>query len=435
MASEEGTAQPAVRRATALPQVSGPAAANPALAPRTPAAGRAGAEPGASEPGPGAPTAEPGASAPEPAASTAGEPAAGEPTAGETARTGTTGRARTVGSTPVTPEPGPGAATAQPDGGTAAASGAGGAAEPPAVTTAAGDPPSPRPNKPLLAAAAIGGSLLIGVPLLFMGMSDDDTRTRPTAASVSSDVLPHDSGRSGSTPGSYVPASPSATPSPTTGPRKESTGPSPSTRAAADTGPAPASGTRKEAAEKPAKAAPSPTAAARRAAVRAGGALPTSARFSTVTGILIKNRMTGLCVDVPNYGKGKLNGSVEQFTCDGTSRDNQLWDLVVNQKGAGPGGADLFTVRNGKDNYCLDLPDYGAKPARTAVYEWHCNPGSGDNQMWYLDKRADGAFWIRNHKSAGLCLDVAGLGGSGGRGANLTVYGCSAQDDHLWSFA
>ncbi|MEV8225999.1 RICIN domain-containing protein [Streptomyces sp. NPDC079167] len=406
MAREEGSTHPAVRRATALPQVSG-TAAGPALTPRTPAAGRpAGEEPG------GAAEGRTEAAAPVPATVAEPETGAGPAAAGVTAAS----------------------PSAEPDHTTAVAAGAGGRTEPPAATSAAGEPPSPRPNKPLLAAAAIGGSLLIGVPLLFMGLSDDDTRTRPAAASVSSDVMPLDEGQTGRTAGSYAPASPSATPSPS-GTAKESAGPSPSARVTQDSGKATTSGTRKQTEAKTAKKPEPSKAAVRRAAVRAGGALPTSARFSTVTGVLIKNRMTGLCADVPDFGKGKLNGKVEQFTCDGSSRDNQLWDLVVNQKGAGPDGADLFTIRNAKDNYCLDLPDYGARPSRTGVYEWHCNPGAGDNQMWFLDKRAGGSFWIRNHKSSSLCLDVSGLGGSGGRGAHLTVFTCSAQDDHAWSFA
>ncbi|MFJ6853761.1 RICIN domain-containing protein [Streptomyces sp. NPDC091271] len=412
MAREEGSTQPAVRRATALPQVSG-TAVGPGLTPRTPAAGRpAGEEPGGE--------AEGGARAvgTAPAPATVSEPETGS---------GPSATATTAGATTATP-------SAEPDHTAAVAPGSGGMTEPPAATAAAGEPPSPRPNKPLLAAAAIGGSLLIGVPLLFMGMSDDDTRTRPAAASVSSDVMPLDKGQTGRTAGSYVPASPSATPSPTGTPKKPA-GPSPSAPVTQDSGKGTTSGARKQTeAKSTGKPAPS-KAAVRRAAVRAGGALPTAAQFSTVTGVLIKNRMTGLCADVPNYGKGKLNGKVEQFTCDGSSRDNQLWDLVVNQKGAGPGGADLFTVRNAKDDYCLDLPDYGSRPSRTGVFEWHCNPGAGDNQMWFLDKRADGSFWIRNHKSSSLCLDVSGLGGSGGRGAHLTVFTCSAQDDHAWSFA
>ncbi|GAB3674547.1 RICIN domain-containing protein [Streptomyces sparsus] len=316
-----------------------------------------------------------------------------------------------------------------------AAAGADGMTGPPSATAAAGEPPSLRPNKPLLAAAAIGGSLLIGVPLLLMGMTGEETRTRPTAASASSDVLPLDKVQAGRTPGSYVSASPSATPSPKATTKAPVVPPPPAARDSADADKASAGSTPKQPEAKTAKKSPPSKAVARRAPVRAGGALPTSANFSTATGVLIKNRVTGLCVDIPNYGKGKINGSVEQFTCNGTNGDNQLWDLVVNQKGAGPGGADLFTIRNSKDDYCADLPDFGGKPVHTRVYEYHCRPGSGDNQMWYLDKRANGAFWIRNHASKGLCLDVQGEDGAGGRGAKLMLFTCSDGDDHLWSFA
>jgi hypothetical protein len=143
--------------------------------------------------------------------------------------------------------------------------------------------------------------------------------------------------------------------------------------------------------------------------------------------------MTGLCVDIPEFGKGKVDGPVAQFSCR-RSGDNQLWDLVVNQKGAGPHGADLFTIRNSMDSYCLDLPDYG--PAnKAAVTEYHCRPGRGDNQMWYLEKKANNQFWIRNHISRGQCLNVSGAKGSGGNAARLTIAPCDIKDDHLWSLS
>jgi hypothetical protein len=87
---------------------------------------------------------------------------------------------------------------------------------------------------------------------------------------------------------------------------------------------------------------------------------PAGPRFATVTRLLLKNLMTGLCADIPGHGDGDLQGPVQQFTCNGSSRDNQQWDLVVNDKGGGPGGADLFTIRNTKDDHCVDLPGNGA---------------------------------------------------------------------------
>jgi hypothetical protein len=204
------------------------------------------------------------------------------------------------------------------------------------------------------------------------------------------------------------------TPSPSASPSR--TSPSPSRRPA------------REPAAAPRRESPTVKAGKRRATSR----FPTGPNFSTTTGVLIRNVMTGLCVDVP--GKGKEDGPVEQYNCDGSANDNQRWDLVVNQKGAGPKGADLFTVRNSKDGYCLDLFGYRAPALESRVKEWFCKPGSGENQMWYLDRKASGQFWIRNHKS-GLCLDVAGGTGSGGPGSHLTTYRCSMKEDHLWSFA
>lgn len=106
---------------------------------------------------------------------------------------------------------------------------------------------------------------------------------------------------------------------------------------------------------------------------------------------------------------------------------------MVGQKCGGPDGADLFTIRNTKDGYCLDLSGYSSLD-HGDVTEWHCAPGPGDNQMWYLEKKSSGKYWIRNFSGNGhQCLDVTGLNGSGSQDANLTIYPCSLQDDHLWS--
>ncbi|MCO5994334.1 RICIN domain-containing protein [Actinoallomurus rhizosphaericola] len=294
-------------------------------------------------------------------------------------------------------------------------------AAPNGATAADGDEmPPDRPRKPVLAAVAIGGVVLLAIPILLVGRGSHDGRRERTTAAADRVMT----GDGQAAPGAYVPASPTPTASPSASPS--------------------ASATPKKGAAKAGKSAAKAAAGAAGAhdgkgggggkvsAAGSGGRGPTGPKFSTTTRLLIKNTMTGLCADVPGYGKGTNDGPINQFTCS-RSGDNQLWDLVVNMKGAGPHGADLFTIRNSTDNLCFDVPGYGADGPRTFVSEHYCLPGKGDNQMWYLQKRYSRHFWIRNYAS-GLCLDVAGYYGSGGKDARLTLFPCDPKDDHVWSF-
>ncbi|WP_167359222.1 RICIN domain-containing protein, partial [Streptomyces bungoensis] len=149
------------------------------------------------------------------------------------------------------------------------------------------------------------------------------------------------------------------------------------------------------------------------------------------TNVLLLNPTTKKCADLPGYDKGTINGPVREFTCDGTTNDNQLWNLEVKYEKGGPGGRALFQIRNVKDQLCMDLPDYGAQPVRTAVAEFTCDGTTADNQLWWVQKQQDGAYWIRNFASDNKCLDVAGYS-TGGNDANLTIFDCSNTDDQEW---
>jgi hypothetical protein len=411
---EGGTpAGPTVRRASVLPAVAAePGAALPAPASGTPAAG------------PSAAPATGGATAP-----------AAEPSAGTAPVTGAPAQA-TPAAVPQTPP-----AAAEPEEAPAAAATAVPAHPDPGRTAEDGDgrPPG-RPNKPLLAAAAIAGTVLVGVPLLFLGPGrDDDPHARADRARPAGDTLLQDGGgAAGGEAGGYAAASPSASPSPSPGrsrPAPERTAQNtPAGTTGKDAGAAvrPRASSAGKAATPAARPSPARKAATPKAAT--GRSLPQGPDLRTTTNLLIRNVMTGLCVDVPDYGNGAPDGPVNQYVCDRTG-DNQLWDLVVTQDGAGPSGADLFVIRNSKDGYCLDLGEYGGRPAGTKVSEFHCNGTTADNQLWYLDKRSTGKFWIRNHASGNRCLDVDGFNGVGGRDARLTIFDCSPSDDHLWSFS
>ncbi|MET8942928.1 RICIN domain-containing protein [Streptomyces sp. NPDC004542] len=147
--------------------------------------------------------------------------------------------------------------------------------------------------------------------------------------------------------------------------------------------------------------------------------------------ILLYNPTTKKCADVPGYGKGTAGGPVRQFTCDGTTNDNQLWNLEVTYAKGGPESRPLFQIRNVKDRLCMDLPYNGAQPVRSAITEFTCDGTTADNQLWWLDKQQSGAYWIRNFASNNKCLDVAGYS-TGGNDANLTLFDCSNTDDQEW---
>jgi hypothetical protein len=260
-----------------------------------------------------------------------------------------------------------------------------------------GTPPD-RPKKTVLAAVAIGGAVLLAIPILLIGTGSHDGKKHRTS-SADDRVLSGD----GPPPGAFVSASPTVTPTPS------------------------ASASAK------AKSKSAKQDAGKHAAKVAAVGSSTGQKLTTKANVLIKNVMTGLCVDVPGNTGGPQK-AMQQYTCRG-SNDNMLWDLVVNKKGAGPNGADLFSIRNSLDGYCADVPGTGAVSDGTHVTENPCSPGLGDNQEWYLDKRAAHRYWIRNYVSGKDCLDVLGTDGAGGKDAALTLHACDPQDDHLWSFS
>ncbi|MFG2792155.1 RICIN domain-containing protein [Streptomyces sp. NPDC048419] len=149
------------------------------------------------------------------------------------------------------------------------------------------------------------------------------------------------------------------------------------------------------------------------------------------TNVLLRNTTTKKCADIPGYDEGKSDGPVREYTCDGTSNDNQLWNLEVKYPKGGPGSRPLFQIRNVKDQLCMDLPNYGSEPVRSPITEYPCNGTTADNQLWWIEKQDSGAYWIRNFASDNKCLDVAGYS-TGGNDTDLTLFDCSTTDDQEW---
>ncbi|RMB80168.1 RICIN domain-containing protein [Streptomyces shenzhenensis] len=147
--------------------------------------------------------------------------------------------------------------------------------------------------------------------------------------------------------------------------------------------------------------------------------------------VLLRNLTTKRCADLPGKGDGQKNGRVQQYTCDEGTDDNQLWNLEVKVPKGGPGGTDLFQIRNVKDQLCMDLAGEGAQPVRSPVVEYTCDGTTADNQLWWLARQESGGYWIRNFASNNKCLDVSGFS-TGVDEAKLTIYDCSVTDDQEW---
>ncbi|MFG3253209.1 RICIN domain-containing protein [Streptomyces sp. NPDC048172] len=149
--------------------------------------------------------------------------------------------------------------------------------------------------------------------------------------------------------------------------------------------------------------------------------------------LLIRNVKFNTCLDLPGLGKGKPDGRVQDSrVCDSSRHGNQNW-AMTNSPDRGDRGRKLHAFRNVKDNLCLDLPYYGSAKAKTGVTEYHCDNTNSDNQLWWLQKRPNGSFWIRNHKSRDMCLDLARTS-KRPKHAGVLIVPCNAGDDHEWRF-
>ncbi|MGW2562254.1 RICIN domain-containing protein, partial [Streptomyces sp. NPDC001514] len=254
-----------------------------------------------------------------------------------------------------------------------------------------GGPPEPngvltRPRKPILAGTAIAGAVLLALPLLMLGSGDKQDKAAPAGAAVTDtgdpgtgDTVLGGSGEDSSGGGAFVAASPTATASPTPPPSPSSKSPqSKSTR--------PAAAATTQDAKKPA-----PSSAPQQRALAPNSKVSSPAL--DLTNILLKNASTGLCADIPGTGKGRLDQPVQQAACVTGTGDNQMWSLTKgNSKTTGPGGTTLYVVKNLKDGLCLDVPGYGALGATQVVSEYSCNLTTADNQLWWLDKRANNTY-------------------------------------------
>ncbi|MGW1781789.1 RICIN domain-containing protein [Streptomyces sp. NPDC002143] len=290
-----------------------------------------------------------------------------------------------------------------------------------------GEPPSGRPAKAMLAGAGIVGALLLAVPLLFIG-GDEDDRSAEQTEPASGVVLPKQL-RSGAPTPAYGTASPTASPTPTTSADGAGATDTDRNKPGSQSGSPATTGTQKSTSVSGTTTTASQTP---RPALTPKVAAQPTVNIANSKNIMLKNASTAMCADLGGSAKGKLGAGVFQEYCYRGTVDNQMWNFEVRYKGAGADGADVFQIRNVKDGLCMDLPGTGAVAMRTHVREGTCTGTTADNQLWWLESRGNGQYWIHNKASNGMCLEVWGADGSAGPDSRLGVYPCSPTDDHEW---
>ncbi|MEU9407518.1 RICIN domain-containing protein [Streptomyces sp. NPDC048281] len=280
---------------------------------------------------------------------------------------------------------------------------------------------APGRGKWALVAAALAAALVIGIPLAAAALNSGHPARSTGAVQVSEEADGSSEPLAASPSGHRVGGLPTASSAPLAKAHQgtKPTGPGPTVTVSAPASKNPSSAKTQRAQQLTTVKVKAVTA--REAANSASG----SAR------ILIKNLATRMCADVPGYGVGKQDGPVEQYYCDETSSDNQLWNLKVSDKNAGPGGATLFVINNAKDGLCFDIPWYGSVAPGTKVTEYPCDKTSADNQRWYLVPQSGGTYQFRNF-DANLCLGVKD-GTSARAAAYLDVEKCTSATTQRWS--
>ncbi|WP_326798170.1 RICIN domain-containing protein [Streptomyces sp. NBC_01808] len=149
--------------------------------------------------------------------------------------------------------------------------------------------------------------------------------------------------------------------------------------------------------------------------------------------VLIRNMKYGLCVDLPGTGESAPETRAQDAACEPSGDDNQQWVLDLVDERAGTHGADLYLVRNVASGRCLDVPGEGPGQVGSVIGVDDCVDTDEDNQRWWLNRRPNGTYSIRNQKSADMCLDSARTGQQRPH-TKITLFGCTAVNDQQWSF-
>ncbi|MFD5748578.1 RICIN domain-containing protein [Streptomyces sp. NPDC127033] len=160
------------------------------------------------------------------------------------------------------------------------------------------------------------------------------------------------------------------------------------------------------------------------------------------TRVQVRDVRTDKCADILGREKGAPNGTVQHSYCNPPDEDNQLWNLEVRYKNKAPNGTSVFQIRNVTDELCMDLGGYEGVDPLTPVAEFPCDGTTSDNQLWWLDLQDNGNdtlshYFIRNLASDNMCLKLSRADPNVddyGPDAPLVVKKCTDGEDGAWKF-
>ncbi|MFE6931410.1 hydrogenase expression protein HypA [Streptomyces sp. NPDC057699] len=284
----------------------------------------------------------------------------------------------------------------------AAAAGSGGAG---AGTQADGEPPGSRPKKPMLAAAAIIGAILVSVPFLLAGQDDDRKSEKDRTQNAAGTVL--DTERS-AVPETYTSTSPSPSATPTK--EKPSDKPSESPSAKPMIVPPPVTPERKPTATVTAKAPPNTAASALSGLAKAdpggrhicyrafvgGSGWQAPVCDGTMAGTTGQGkRITALNIAVWNVGGSSANALLhDEGATNGNAKWAPSWTAVVadgknNYIGSSKQGAPFltgFAMNVGKGGVChtakMGNGGWGGQYCKGSRPEYMF-VGTTDNKGWF----------------------------------------------------
>ncbi len=116
---------------------------------------------------------------------------------------------------------------------------------------------------------------------------------------------------------------------------------------------------------------------------------------------MIKNKVSGMCVNVEGSPGLSNNANIEANTCEyELSNSDQIWSMDIYGR---------LSSRPSKK--CIDVRGYrSTSPGQNLAIYWCEDPyGHNSDHVWFFEYQPGTRFFRIQNYHTGLCLDVAGM--------------------------